>query len=77
MAPAADVWCFDVEAKFERQGIMSSNTLKCDAFPRKKSTPHFKNTLAGRVDGLCMLLRHVFSAADTPTQRSARHMCDR
>ena len=21
-------WCFDVEAKFERDGIMSSNTLK-------------------------------------------------
>ena len=24
----ADVWCFNVDAKFERNGIVSSNTLK-------------------------------------------------
>ena len=29
MAPATDAWCFDVEAKVERQGILSNNTLKC------------------------------------------------
>ena len=29
MAPSTDVWCFDVEARFERQGVASKNTLKC------------------------------------------------
>ena len=31
MAPSthADAWCFDVDAKFERDGVVSSNTLKC------------------------------------------------
>jgi hypothetical protein len=29
MASTADAWCFAVDARFERNGVMSSTTLKC------------------------------------------------
>jgi hypothetical protein len=40
----ADVWCFDVSAQFERQGIMSGNTLKCVGwrFSKKDFIPKTK-----------------------------------
>jgi len=37
MAPSAEMWCFDVDAKFERNGVTSSNTLKCVSRPFRPS----------------------------------------
>jgi len=31
------MWCFDVDAKFERNGVTSSNTLKCVSRPFRPS----------------------------------------
>jgi hypothetical protein len=32
MTPIAREWCFEVDAKFERNGVISGNTLKCVTF---------------------------------------------
>jgi len=81
MAPIADMWCFEVDAKFERNGMMSSNTLKCVhfsrvAFPRvvipssgSSSPPMFLNVSPGWEVGMRhgMTYRHLRIHLDPTT----------